>query len=92
MVLSTWNFEYALQSKNTQPKTVYSYFRYLRLLKVYTCLYRPRREKTCLWGFGNNTGADQPAHTCRLISAFVIRFMECITCISKLATSEISMV
>ena len=37
---------------------------------------------------GNNTGADQPAHPRRLISAFVIRFLESI--ISKLATSEIS--
>ena len=24
----------------------------------------------------NNEGADQPAHLCRLISAFVIRFLE----------------
>ena len=22
----------------------------------------PQREKTCLWGVVNNTGADQPAH------------------------------
>ena len=48
----------------------------------------PRREKTCLWGFANNTGADQPAHPRRLISTFVIRFLDSI--ISKLATSEIS--
>ena len=34
----------------------------------------PRREKTCLRGFANNTGADQPAHPRSLISAFVIRF------------------
>ena len=37
----------------------------------------PRREKTCLWGFTNNTGAEQPAHTRSLISAFVIRFWKC---------------
>ena len=48
----------------------------------------PRREKICLLGFANNTGADQPAHPRRLISAFVIRFLERI--ISKLATSELS--
>ena len=36
----------------------------------------------------NNKGADQPAHPCRLISAFVICFLESI--ISKLTTSEIS--
>ena len=34
----------------------------------------PRREKTCLGGFANNTGADQFAHPRSLISAFVIRF------------------
>ena len=48
----------------------------------------PRREKSCLRDFANNTGADRPAHSRRLISAFVIRFLERI--ISKLATSEIS--
>ena len=32
----------------------------------------PRREKTCLQGFANNKGADQPAHTRSLISSFVI--------------------
>ena len=51
-------------------------------------LIGPRREKTCLWGFANDTGADQPAHPRSLISAFVIRYLESI--ISTLATSEIS--
>ena len=36
----------------------------------------PRREKTCLRGFANNTGADQPARPRSLISAFVIRFLK----------------
>ena len=48
----------------------------------------PRREKTCLRWFANNKGADQPAHTRSLISAFVIRFLE--STIYDLATSEIS--
>ena len=39
-------------------------------------LYGPRREKTCLRGFANNTGADQPAHPRSLISAFVIRVLK----------------
>ena len=39
-------------------------------------------------GVANNTGADQPAHPRRLISAFVIRFSESIIC--KLNTCEIS--
>ena len=51
-------------------------------------LIGPRREKTCLRGFANNTVADQPAHPRSLISAFVIRFLESIIC--KLATGEIS--
>ena len=52
------------------------------------CINQPQREKICLQGFANNTEADQPAHARRLISTFVIRFLESI--ISKLATSEIS--
>ena len=48
----------------------------------------PRREKICLRGLANNTGADQPAHPRSLISAFVIRFLKRIIC--KLATGEIS--
>ena len=48
----------------------------------------PRRKKNCLRGFANNKGADQPAHSLSLISAFVIRLLEII--ISRLATSEIS--
>ena len=52
--------------------------------------YGPRREKTCLRRFANNTGADQPAHPRSLISAFVIRVL--LSTISKLATSEISFV
>ena len=39
-------------------------------------------------GFANNTGADQPAHPCSLISAFVIRFLE--STMFNLATGEIS--
>ena len=49
--------------------------------------YGPHREKTCLWWFANK-GADQPAHPCSLIRAFVIRLFKSI--IFKLATSESS--
>ena len=46
----------------------------------------------CIWasmrGFANNTGADQPAHPCSLVNAFVICFLEIIIC--KLAASEVS--
>ena len=40
------------------------------------------------WGFANNTGANQPAHSHSLISAFVFSILESIIC--KLYTSEIS--
>ena len=50
-------------------------------------LIGPRCRKTGLRGFGNNTGADQPAYPRRLISDFVICFSENIC---KLATCEIS--
>ena len=49
--------------------------------------YGPRRKKTCLRGFANNTSADQPAHPRSLISAFVVHFLESI--IRKLASGEI---
>ena len=45
-------------------------------------------KKTCLKGFENNKGPDQPAHSRSRISSFVIHLLESI--ISKLVTSEIS--
>ena len=59
--------------------------------EIITCdrsIYGPRREKTCLRGFANNTGADQPAHPHSLISACVIHFLQSI--VSRLDTSGIS--
>ena len=47
----------------------------------------PRRNKTCLWGFANNKGADQPALPRRLINAFAVRLLESI--LSKLVSSEL---
>ena len=52
-----------------------------------TVSFGPCREKTCLQGFVNNKGADQPVHWRSLISPFVIRFLESTIC--KLATGEI---
>ena len=48
----------------------------------------PRPDKTCLRSFANHTGADQPAHSCSLVSAFVICFLERTIC--KLAAGEIA--
>ena len=61
---------------------------WLEILQLCMIIYGPRREKTCLRLFANNTGADQSAHLRSLICAFVICFLESI--ISRLATSEIS--
>ena len=61
---------------------------YFHSVYLKTISSEPRLEKTCLRGFVNNTGADQPAHPRSLISAFVIRLLESI--ISRLATSGIS--
>ena len=45
-------------------------------------------RKPVFGGFASNTGADQPAHTHSLISAFVFHFLQSTIC--KHATSEIS--
>ena len=47
-------------------------------------------EKTCPWGFANNTGADKPAHRPSLISAFTFVFPFRKVPYLKLATREIS--
>ena len=51
-------------------------------------LYGPHVGKTCLRGFANNKGADQPAHLRSLISTFVVHLLE--STISRLATREFS--
>ena len=83
----------SISSRNeiSMPQNVSSAAIEIVILRV-TCnkelINGPRLEKTCLRGFANKKGADQPAHPRSLISAFVIRFLKSI--ISKLATSEIS--
>ena len=39
-------------------------------------LFGTRHKTTCLRGFVNKKGADQPVHPRSLISAFVIHFLE----------------
>ena len=48
----------------------------------------PRDEKTCLMPYMNNKGADQPVHSCSLISVFVVHCLDSI--IPLLAIAEIS--
>ena len=78
--------------KRRQHRLVWVYACQNTTLLQITChgSYRsigPGREKTCLRGFVNNTGADQPAHSRSLISAFVIHYWESIIC--NVATGEI---
>ena len=51
-------------------------------------IYGPQCQKTCLPGYANNKGSDQPAHPDSLIRAFVICSFQGI--ISRLGTSNIS--
>ena len=39
----------------------------------------------CLMSFANNKGADQPAHPCSLISAFVVRCLDSIISLGSIA-------
>ena len=48
----------------------------------------PGHAKMCLMSFGNNKGADQPAHPRILTSTFVVRCLNSMTCI--LAQSKVS--
>ena len=50
--------------------------------------YVSQGAKTCLSGFANNKGPDQPVHRHSLISSFVVRLLE--STLSKLASSEFS--
>ena len=55
---------------------------------IMTYFFGPRNEKTCLRGFGKNTGTDRPARPHSQVSAFVIRLLECT--IAKLAIRKFS--
>ena len=48
----------------------------------------PPHEKTCFIPYANNKGADQPAHSCSLISTFVVHCLDSI--IPILAIPKIS--
>ena len=40
----------------------------------------------CLMSYSNNKGADQPAHPCSLISAFVVRCLDSIISLDSIAS------
>ena len=56
--------------------------------KSVTCvilLFEPGHEKTCLMSYANNKGADQPAHSRSLISAFIVRCLDSIISLDSIA-------
>ena len=50
----------------------------------------PSHEKMCLMSYANNKGADQPAHSRSLISAFVLRYLDGIIYMYLDSIAEIS--
>ena len=48
-------------------------------------IIEPGHEKMCLMPYANNKGADQPAHPCSLISAFVVRCLDSIVFLDSIA-------
>ena len=75
---------YIIQHKNEfEYFAIHSYKTIIKCHFMTLPKYRPRHEKAWLPGCANNEGTDQPAHSCSLISAFlVIRSFESI--VSKL--------
>ena len=51
-------------------------------LHVVSNIIEPGHEKMCLMSYANNKGADQPAHSRSLISAFVVRCLDSIIHVS----------
>ena len=47
----------------------------------YVNFFEPGLEKKCLIPYANNKGADQPAHLCSLIRAFIVRCLDSILCV-----------
>ena len=54
-------FEKVNFEKSADDKKAYNITQHAK--SQHDLLYGPRREKTCLWRFVNNKGADQPAQT-----------------------------
>ena len=54
-------------------------------MKHYTFKYELGHEKMFLMSYANNKGADQPAHPCSLISAFVVRCLDSIISVDSIA-------
>ena len=62
----------------------------IKILSVLKNTNEPGHEKMCLMAYVNNEGADQPAHPCSLIRAFVVRCLDSIIYWTKVITQLIN--
>ena len=71
-------------------RTRYSLFGFYTTVCRKRKLYEiePGHEKTCLMSYANSKGADQPAHPCSLISAFVLCYLDSV--MSLVSVTKIS--
>ena len=76
-----------LEKKKKKKRKVFEILEHLSNKKATIKWASTRYFKTCLRGFANNKGTDQPAHMHSLISAFVVRLTESI--MSRHSASEI---
>ena len=62
----------------------------IKILSILKNTNEPGHEKMCLISYANNKGADQPAHPCSLISAFVVRCLDSIIYWTKVITQLVN--
>ena len=75
IIFSRWRRLHRIKQTSTHREDHNTIFPYIQnCIDLGTDIIEPRREKTCLRGFANRTGADQPSHQRNPISAFVIHF------------------
>ena len=55
------------------------------MLNAYAVLHVSRAMRKRVMSYANNKGADQPAHPCSLISAFVVRCLDSIISLDSIA-------
>ena len=53
---------------------------YLVVLRYQSATCGSCHVKTCLWAYVDSKGPDQPAHSCPLIGAFAVCYMDTIEC------------
>ena len=78
MSLEYWVIVLSVRSARFCPRFFFSVTSIDKRNIHYPLIHGPQLEKTCLRGFVNNKGADQPMHPHSLISAFVICVLESI--------------